>query len=496
MIIRPSGQPQSGKEDNPSDSNSRNNILSLSWLKLTLYGVLTIGLIVVGISFLDKKPLLAPPIPSALESFEPQLRAYIAEKILWLQEEPHDATRYATLGMVYAVNSLWPEARLAFQNSAILDPNEPLAFLYAAIATQELGEQDAALDLYREISDRFPQFPQGHYRLGDALLKTGSDEEAEIAFQKLVSLAPNEWRGYSGLGEIELRRGQLVEAVELFQKALRLDPEALIAHHLLGLAYRGLERTQDAERELRLGQNAVVYPMPDSWAMAANQHVKLLQDQFDMANDFTKAGRPSTAIEILESARSFYPNHVSLLNNLAVAYLRAGQPAKTRELAERVTQLDPNNLSSCVNLTGSFIAMEKMDEALIHANRAIELSPQTPHGYLAKANVMLKLENDDEALEALKMALQYDPENAQLQLETGDVCLRNLDRPMEALGYYAQAVKLNPLWPAARANLADAHLRLGNTNEAREAIGEIEKLNPNDPSISILKNRLMLPVPP
>ena len=109
---------------------------------------------------------------------------------------------------------------------------------------------------------------------------------------------------------------------------------------------------------------------------------------------------------------------------------------------------------------------------------------------------MLKLEKDGEALDSLKLALQYDPENAQLQLETGDVCLHNLERPQEALGYYEQAVKLNSAWPAARASLADAHLRLGNTNEAREAIRAIEKLNPSDPSISILKNRLMQPVPP
>lgn len=460
------------------------------------YGVLTIGLIVVGISFLEKAPLLAPPIPSALESLEPQLRAYIAEKILWLQEEPRDATRHATLGMVYAVNSLWPEARVAFQNAAILDPNEPLALLYVAVATQELGEQDTSLGLYLEMTERFPQFPQGHCRLGDALLKTGANEEAEIAFRKLISLTPNEWRGYSGLGEIELRRGQFAKATQLFQKALLLDPETQIVHHLLGLAYRGLGRMQDAERELRLGQNAVVYPMPDPWAMAASQHIRLLQDQFDMANEFTKAGRPSTAIEILESARRFHPDHVSLLNNLAVAYLRAGQPDKTRELADRVTQLDRDNLSSYVNLTGSYLAMEKMDEALTNANRAIELSPQTPHGHLAKANVLLALEKDEQALDSLKTALQYDPQNAQLQLEVGDVCLHNLARPQDALGYYAQAVKLNPARPAAYASLADVHLRLGNTNEARHAVEAIEKLNPNDSSISILKNRLLQPARP
>jgi len=38
------------------------------------------------------------------------------------------------------------------------------------------------------------------------------------------------------------------------QRALAMDPNNPIPHHLLGLAYRELGRTEDAERELKLSE--------------------------------------------------------------------------------------------------------------------------------------------------------------------------------------------------------------------------------------------------
>ena len=473
-----------------SDSSPvRNTSLSvrMKWLSFAGLLVLAAGLV---FWYFPQKPLLAPPIPSDLNRLEPQLHAYVAEKIKWLLEDPEDPMRHATLGLVYAVNTLWPEARIAFQNAAALNPNEPLAHLYVAVATQELGEPSAALGLYRQVTIRFPEFPQGFDRLGTALLKAGADEEAETAFEKLIAIAPKEWRGYSGLGEIELRRGEHASATAHFRKALEFEPDAQIVHHLLGLSLRGMGNLEEAGRELRQGLDAVVYPMPDPWAASASQHMMLLQDQFEMANAYSKSGEPLKAIEILERARKHHPNHVSLLNNLAVAYHFGGQASRAHELAMRVIELDPNNLSGYVNLASSGVSLNLTNEALKYANKAIEISPNTPHGFLSKANILLALERDAEALEALKLALEVDPQNAQLQLEMGDVCLHNLSRPQEALGYYQQAVMQNPTWPAALASLADVHIRLGNTNEALASITAIEKLDSRDPSIPFLRDRL------
>src|SRR5438552_14140967 len=182
------------------------------------------------------------PVPRDLAQLDPQLKEYLRTKIHWVQEKPRDANRQATLGIAYAANGLWEQARESFRNAERLDPRQPLAPMYVAIATQELGELNEAIRFFRELTVRFPVFAPGYYRLGDASLRAGEVQQAEAAFRRLIALAPGEWRGYAGLGDAKLRGGDYAAAAEELEKAVQLAPDERIARHLLGLAYRGLGR--------------------------------------------------------------------------------------------------------------------------------------------------------------------------------------------------------------------------------------------------------------
>jgi len=291
------------------------------------------------------EPPFLIPASADLEQLDPQLRAYLVEKLNWVREKPRDAERRATLGLVYAANGLWEWARDAFRNVTQLDPNQPLAQMYVAVATQELGDLKEAIRLYRELTVRFPDFAPGYYRLGDGSLRAGEVAQAEAAFGRLISLAPNEWRGYAGLGDVKLRGGQYAEATQALQKAVQLAPEEKIAHQLLGLAYRGLGRTRDAEMELSRGLNAEHYPMLDAWSATAAQHMKLLPDLYDMAKQYSAAGNPAKAVEILEGARTFHPGDTGVMNHLAAAYNQSGQPQKARALLLQVIQKNNRDIS-------------------------------------------------------------------------------------------------------------------------------------------------------
>src|SRR6266536_707824 len=194
-------------------------------LRYAIVAVLAAATALVALRVISPLPPIVVPVPGDLERLEPQLRAYLKDKIEWTRKAPRDVHRQATLGMVYAANALWSESRMAFQNAAQIDPKEPLARLYVAISTQELGDFDEALNRFRQITSEFPDFPQGYYRLGDALLRAGKVEEAETGFQRLITLAPKEWRGYAGLGEVKLRKGAFEDAISLLEKAISLDPD-------------------------------------------------------------------------------------------------------------------------------------------------------------------------------------------------------------------------------------------------------------------------------
>ena len=160
-------------------------------------------------------PGITVPTPANPNDLEPQLRSYVEEKVRWVRDAPQDPRRQATLGVVYAANGLWAEARAAFENVVRLTPEEPLAHLYMAVCAQELGAPEQALELFRRLTRRFPGFPQGFYRLGEAALRAGRTDEARQAFERLTQLAPQEWRGHAGLGEVALRLGDPLNGEEL-----------------------------------------------------------------------------------------------------------------------------------------------------------------------------------------------------------------------------------------------------------------------------------------
>jgi tetratricopeptide (TPR) repeat protein len=431
-----------------------------------------------------------PPVPQELGRLDPQLRAHISEIVNWVRSEPRRWDRHATLGVAYAANSLWPEARLSFSNVIYLNPKEPLAHLYLGISTQELGEPDQALQEFQAVTRRFPEFAQGYYRLAEALLKSGNMESAEKAFHRLVELAPQEWRGYAGVGEARLRKGEFAEAFRWLEKAVRLDWSAAEAHHLLGMALREAGRFQEAEIELGLGLNAVSYPMPDAWSDRAHEHMKRLQDQLVMADEAAQLGEPQQAVKILTEALTFHPTNAMVLNNLAIACNRSGQPQKARSLLLTLLKSDARYLPAYITFSFTSQLLGSNEDALAYAERAIELSPNTAQARVAKANALLAMERDAEAVAALETAFGCDPKNAEIQIELGDVKWRNLNRPAEAFDHYKRAAQLNRVLLKAHLRMAELALDRADTNEAAAAVTMIRRLAPAEPSLAALESSL------
>ena len=442
------------------------------------------------------KPAPPVPIPSNLAGLDPMLRNYVTEKVAWVRESPRDSNRQATLGLVYAANGLWPEAGLAFQNAAQLDPQQPLALLYLAVCQQELGQPDRALGLLRELTNHFPSFAPGFYRLGDYALRVGGIEEAEHAFRRLIKLAPREWRGFAGLGEVNLRRGDAAGAASLLEQAMRIDPTAKPVHALLGQAYQRQGRAGEAQRELALGLNASHYPMPDAWSEQAQQHMRLPFDLIEMAQDYIKTGAPAKAVQLLEKAAPFHPDHPSLLVTLASAYTLAGEPWKARPILDHVLQVDTSCVPAYVALSGCDLALGQVDQALNNADRAILLDTNRAEPYLAKANALLAQERDAEAVAALELAHRCDSNNAQILLDLGDIRLRNLDQPDLALADYRLATARDPSLVLAHLRVAELSLKMGDRSSAVASLEAARQLAPTDPTIAAALERLKRKPPP
>lgn len=463
-------------------------------------GILIVFLILVaviaGVGWLRRPtppPVPMPPSAAGSAALDPQVEAHLQREAATVVGDPRSAAKWASLGMAYAANGLWSEARRAFQGAAILDPSEPLAPMYAAVALNETADPTEALREFKAVTEAFPRFAPAWYRTGDLAMRLGDPVLAERAYERLISLAPEEWRGPAGLAEVRLRQGQPEAAIPLLEKALQLDSSAKPARFLIGQAYRTVGRTNEARLALFMGTGSTRHPMPDPWSAEAPKHMKSLSDQLAQADELSAQGRPDLAVQLLAEAMTFHPNHAGLINQQAVALNRAGRPDRALGVLDALLRQDPNAIPPRITRSYTQVMLGRADVGLADAQFAADTSPQTAQAHLAVANALLAMDRDSEAVQALRDALRCEPGNAEIQLELGNVLWRNLGDKDAARTLFEQAIELNPALASAYENLGLLLLDSGNPEAARAVLKNLQSVAPGGTEVRTLRQALGWP---
>ena len=269
------------------------------------------------------RPVPAVILPPNLTRLDPAVQELIRLKAANVAAQPRDASGHGDLGFCYEANSLWQEARASFATASMLAPEEMLWKLHLAIAYRQTGAYEEALESLTNLARQYPDASHIQQRLGHALSENGDLKGAESAFQKLIALLPDSPYGYSGLGDVLLQMHDHQQAVQLLEKAVSLDPGYRTSHYLLGTAYLRLGLREKAEKELTQGTNATIQFLPDPASATVRQYAVNLTARVQQAEEELRIGNPKEAALLLEQALSHHPKNVTVLNNLAIAYMRS-----------------------------------------------------------------------------------------------------------------------------------------------------------------------------
>lgn len=452
--------------------------------------VLAIAAIGTGVLLQRAGTPLPIPVPTELRTLDVQVRDHLTELARRVAENPVDPERRIELGLGFAVNGLWPQARQCFLDARHLGATGPLPALYAAVARQETGDTAGALadlkDLVREQPDCAPAW----YRLGYLLSTTGEFQEAGAAYETVTRLAPREWRGWAGLGETRLRTGRAADAVSPLEQAVNLDPYARSARQLLSQALRAVGRTGEADREAAAGKAQTLGPMPDDWSLRALTHMKGLPDQFEQADQWIARGEHAAAIRLLEEAKRFHPTNTAVLRRLAMAYLAGNRAEEATALIAEGLQRFPNEVGLILAAAEVAVATDRAEEALLLSRRVMELAPRLAEAHVAEANALLANERDTEAVDALSRAIELDPRNTALLVQLGDVQYLNLRQPDAALESYARALATDPIHPVVLERMAALRLVRREWDAATSLIQTLRSLEPSNPAVRRLESEL------
>jgi len=210
--------------------------------------------------------------------------------------DPREALYQTAMGMVLEAEGQAAGAEKAYLDALYLDPTafEPMSRLYLMYQTTKDPEKIARLERLLEASlQKKKDSAMHHDWLGQVYLRLGRLDQAELAFQAAIGLAPRDPEYRISLGSLRVRQGKLDEARKVYEEALSLRPDQPLALFNLGATYA-------------------------------------MQGQIDKAlEEFHKAERAGA------------PNH-ALYNSLAQAYEQKGRLDRAAEYLKRSLALKPD----------------------------------------------------------------------------------------------------------------------------------------------------------
>ena len=189
------------------------------------------------------------------------------------------------------------------------------------VATAEAaGKTDVALAELQKMAAKDPSSAQVQVRIAQLQQKRGNLPEALKAFEKARQLAPQMSGLNEAIGSLQDQQGQYTEAMANYRKALTSKPDDPVI--LNNLAFLLADTGGDLNEALKMITTAI-RKAPD------NSQLRDTLAWIDIKRHDT-----ATALPILESLASKYPDEANFHYHYAVALLETGNRLGAREQAE------------------------------------------------------------------------------------------------------------------------------------------------------------------
>ena len=135
---------------------------------------------------------------------------------------------YMQLGLLYDALGR-PEAEDYFEAAIRLDSASAEAWYALAMFYKNRQQPQKALEIFKEMAKRFPQYEKGLYGLGYMYFEMDSLDKARRLFYMATQVAPYYAKAYYMMGLIDELKGDTSKAAWAYEQALALDPEFELA---------------------------------------------------------------------------------------------------------------------------------------------------------------------------------------------------------------------------------------------------------------------------
>ncbi len=370
----------------------------------------------------------------------------------------------------------------------------------------ENNEEDTLLTFWEEMVQKHPNAVVPRVYLGMVLEKTNKYAEAEQRFQQALSLDADNFHALLRLGSLQLRQGRVDQGEQLLEHALaQADEESRVTiMHEYGKIARHFFTSNQFEHAIKYYQHAIALGATDlghyvdlgtaleskgDYEAALALYRQSLERSPDLPLVAFRVDAILYSMEDHEAGVAFwksmaqqFPEAITPLLHLAMAYEAAGDFQTAKETYKQVLKLAPDNVNALCALGGLLLAesnsvagMTLIESALTVPNPQSSTLAATAFSKAAQA--FYDKAEYGTAAEYYRRAIDLDKTNVGNLALLGK-CAEALGDVDEALLLYREVMKRAPESPQTAGQIDALYIRAGRQGEITELWKQYVGLHP------------------
>jgi len=365
-----------------------------------------------------------------------------------------------------------------------------------------------ALMQFRAAVESDESSAAAHWGMARALENLGHFNDALDELRKTVELDENNLHAKAKLGNYFLLvKPPLVSEAESFQRQIISKDPNFIEGHILQASILAVQNRSESEVVAKVNEAIAIDPSRVETYISLSRYY-VTKEKYTDAEAALKRGieaSPTRALGIIEYGR--------FLNY-------ANRTAEAEAQFTKAVELEPLSIEANEAFAQHYTIAKKYDKAEAQYRRLIEIQENSPESRLELANYFEQIQRPADAINVLNEIIETTPEYVRARYKLGQIYLIQKDpakvndqltalfaindndtealmlrarlrlqesKPDEAIEDLNAVLKKFPSHRDALYHVAQARLAVGQVDQARAFIADIERFHPNFLRVGLLK---------
>lgn len=407
-----------------------------------------IGLGMVALWKFNQKEIIPPPVVD-VSDIDPLIVNAIKAAEKKLNDYPHSATAWGSLGITYWVNGFSKPGAFCLAQARALEP-EVGKWIYYDGLTYLPDDKESAIERIKEAADMLNSDSFApRLRLANILSEDGRLLEAEPYYRQVLEKHPNNPMAQLGLGHVANTNGQTEEAIQFYELCRDHAYTQKAAHTALASLYQRTNQPEKSDASKNIAEN--------------------IEEDEDWDDPFLNQIKP------YRIGKNAWLESASFM-------MRRGQFNQALPLVEKIIKFYPDTSKAHIFLGKIRLAQKQYPSAETALREALKSDKDSVEALVQLGVCLFWQKRFEESITMLQSALIHSPELAEAQYNLG-LSLASIGKKNEAKEAFAKAIRSKPGLVDAYVGLATLFLQDQQIQEAYKTLNKAKEVSPNHPRV-------------